>query len=269
MSGPARLLRGASYLFRGLGTLLSGRGLMRWALLPIVLNLFLFVLATALAVWAAAHYTGSAAGDSWWSTPLSVLAALGVLALLLVVGFFTFGVLAALLAAPFNEILSQSTERLLTGRSGEAGQAALLAELCRAMVGAGKLLGIELAAILLCLPVMIVPVVGTVLGPVLFTAQGSFFLALSFMDYSLDRRRLGARQKLAFCRRHLAEVIGFGLLIYAAMLLPLVNILAIPVAAVGGTRLVLDLGAPVAGAAQSPGARSSEVAGSAPSSPGG
>lgn len=239
MSGPGRFLRGAAWLPRGAGTVLAGRGLLRWAVLPILASLFAFVILLAGAVWLAAHFAGQAGGGGW-GTLWGWLAGVGAFLVVIVAGFFTFGMLAALVAAPFNEILSQATERLLTGSTGEVRDRSFAADMLRAALAAARLFALEVLAAALCLLLFLVPVAGAVLSPVLFAAQGAFFLALAFLDYPLDRRKLGVRGKLAFCRRHAAEVMGFGAAVYLVMMVPLLNVLMVPAAAAGATRLYLD-----------------------------
>ena len=256
MTGIGRFFKGTGYLFRGASTLLTGRGLWRWALLPLIINFVLFAAVGAFGVWAAFHYTGGAAGESWWATLLALLAAALTLAAYFLVGFFTFGLVANLLASPFNELLSQGTERLLTGATGEIKDRVLAAEMLRAALAALKLFALEMAITVPALLALLIPVV----GPVLLALLGGFFLALAFLDYPLDRRKLGVKQKLAFCRRHRAEAMGFGLTVYAAMLVPFLNVLMIPAAAVGATRLYLDLSA-----SEGPAPSSGEASDSPPS----
>ena len=237
MGRIGRFLSGASFLFRGFYTLLKGGRIRRWAIAPLVLNALLFVVLLAFGVWAAVHYTGEATGDSWWGSVLQVLAAFGAVAVMVTVTFFTFGMVAALAAAPFNELISQGTERILTGDTGEIRDRAFLSEMLRAGFAALKMFLLEMAVVIPAMVLLLIPVA----GPLLFAVPAGFFMALTYMDYSLDRRKLGVGSKLSFCLKHFAEVMGFGTLVYACMLVPFLNVLTVPVAAVGGTRLFLRL----------------------------
>ncbi len=268
MGRIGRFLSGASFLFRGLSTLLKGGRIRRWAIAPLVLNALLFMLLLAFGVWAAVHYTGEATGDSWWGSLLQILAAFGAAAVMLTVTFFTFGMVAALAAAPFNELISQGTERILTRDTGEIRDRGFLSEMLRAGLSALKMFLLEMAVVIPAMFLLLIPVA----GPLLFAVPAGFFMALTYMDYSLDRRKLGVGSKLSFCLKHLPEVMGFGVLVYACMLVPFVNVLTVPVAAVGGTRLFLSLkGDDPRGGPQLPseaGAPPAPSAKGAPSSPG-
>jgi CysZ protein len=227
---------GVSCLFRGLADLATCPGMWPWALLPLVLNLLVFSLVLVAAVWAAAHYA-SGLSESGWGVLWGSLAGLAAFALVLLLSFFTFGLVAPVLAAPFNEMLSQQAERRLTGSTGELKDRPLATELLRAAWSATKLFLLEVAVVFPALLLLLIPFAGVVL----FAIPAGLFIALAYLDYPLDRRKLGVRQKLAFCRRHAAEVMGFGLTAYLVMMVPFLNVLMIPVAAVAGARLFVDL----------------------------
>jgi len=238
MGRTARFFKGVGYLFRGMGTLLAGPGLLRWGLLPVGINSLVFLALAVLAAVLAGHYGGQAA-EGTWGAVLGWLAGVVAFLVVVVIGSFTFGMIAVVIAAPFNEVLSQKTERLLTGSTGEVKDRSLAADMARAGLAAVKLFALEMLVILPALLLLLLPVIGAVL----FAVPAGFFLAMAYLDYPLDRRKLRLRDKLAFCRRHGAEVMGFGLAVYAAMLVPFVNVLMIPAAAVGATRLYLDAAA--------------------------
>ncbi len=239
MTSFKRFFAGAAYFFRGLGMLLTGRLPLRWAVAPVLLSLFVFLIVMVAAVWTAVHLSSQAADDAWSRTLWGSLGGFVVFALVLLIGFFTFGMLAAVVAAPFNELISQATERVLTGHTGEIKDRSFAADMLRATLAAVKLFLMEMVVVIPALLLLLIPVA----GPVLFALPAGFFLALAYVDYPLDRRKLGLRQKMAYGFRHLPEIMGFGLVAYLAMLVPFVNVLMIPVAAVGATRLFLDISA--------------------------
>jgi len=239
LSRPGALTRffgGSTYLFRGMGTLLAGSGMRRWAVCPLLINALVFSLVMVGGVWVAAHYASQLSETTWgvlWGSLAGVLAFL----MILIVCFFTFGLVAPVFAAPFNELLSQHTEMRITGTTGEFKDRAFAAEMLRALWSAIKMFMLEMTVVLPAMLLLLIPF----LGAVLFALPAGFFIALAYLDYPLDRRKLGVRRKLAFCRRHTADVMGFGILTYLVTMVPFVNVLMIPVAAVGATRLFLDL----------------------------
>ncbi len=231
-----RFFRGSTYLFRGMGTLLVGSGMRRWAILPLLVNFFVFAVVLVSSVWAAAHYASRLSETSWglvWGS----LGGLAAFLVILLICFFSFGLIAPVFAAPFNELLSQATEKRIAGDTGELKDRSFAAEMTRALWSAVKMFLLEMIVVLPAMLLLLIPF----LGAVLFALPAGFFIALAYLDYSLDRRKLGVRRKLSFCRRHTADILGFGIVTYAFMMIPFLNVLMIPVAAVGGTRLFLDL----------------------------
>jgi CysZ protein len=65
-------------------------------------------------------------------------------------------------------------------------------------------------------------------------------MSLQFTAYSMDRRFYTVAQRKAFQRHHRARTLGLGSMAFALMLVPVVNALFIPVAAVAGTMLFCD-----------------------------
>ena len=64
---------------------------------------------------------------------------------------------------------------------------------------------------------------------------------MQFFDYPLGRRRLTTRARYRFVNQHRAEAVGFGLAVFLTTLVPLLNFVMLPVAAVGATLLVRTL----------------------------
>ena len=112
--------RGAGYMLSGFGVLLSGKGMMRWALLPILISLALLVGAlVAAGFWAddVLLWLWPGAQELW--SVLFVLLAVVVFALLGLIGYLLVLALAPVLAGPFMDILSEKTEAMECGQQLE------------------------------------------------------------------------------------------------------------------------------------------------------
>ena len=70
---------------------------------------------------------------------------------------------------------------------------------------------------------------------------GALGLAWGLFDYPLTLRGLAARQRLAFMRRHLPAVIGFGTCFSVLFWVPCFGILMLPIGVAGATRLYWTL----------------------------
>jgi CysZ protein len=76
---------------------------------------------------------------------------------------------------------------------------------------------------------------------VLGAGVGAFFLTLEFTDLTLARHGYRLRQRLQLLRHHPGLTAGFGLGTSLLLWIPVVNVLCVPIAVVGGTALALSL----------------------------
>ena len=102
-------------------------------------------------------------------------------------------------------------------------------------------LGLFLAGFALLLPLNLFPPIGTAIYGGAFTVLTLFFLGWEYLDFSMERWHLGfgAKRKLAF--GNLGALLSFGAGAILLLVIPLVNLLAIPVCVIGGTLLICDL----------------------------
>jgi CysZ protein len=170
-------------------------------------------------------------------TTLAVLA----YAALVVLGYFMFLPLASLVAAPFNESIAEAVEELLSGRRPPgASLARLLSDLGRTVVHElRKLVRYLLLAGILALAAVLLPGVGPVIALV-----GGFYLAARFaaydaLDATLSRWGWSYDRKVGFLRGRRALCLGLGAVIAALLVVPIVNALAMPLAAASGALLTV------------------------------
>lgn len=236
---------GIGDVWRGL-TFLAGRPrLWPWAILPFILNIVMF----AGLMWLGWHFFSPwvgewlPAGDRvWWRETLGWLLRVlyWIVSGLIVV--FLFVPLATIVAAPFNDILSEHVERIYAG-AGVDDAFSLRAIARSVWIGTWtsvRLALTTLALIVIALPLYLIPVLGSWLGPAAQAFITIRFLSLEFTSYSMDRRCYTYRQKNHFLRVHRARTIGMGTMAFLLMLVPVVNALFIPVSAVAGTLLFCD-----------------------------
>jgi len=218
--------------------------LLKYALIPFLINVLVF----GLAVYLSWHY-GEVflnqvipKGEAWYWALLFYLS-LGLLGFLLILlAIFTFTVVGALIAGPFNEALSEKTEEILVGRVSESADPdrgslfnffRLLRRTSFSLFESLKEVSF-FALIGLCTFFFnFIPGLGTALN----TLWIWIFLAFEFLSYPLSRRDYSFRQKRQIVWRHLSLALGFGLGVFLILLIPLLNFVCIPVSVVGGTLL--------------------------------
>jgi CysZ protein len=233
---PAPVLSGPQYLSEGLKLVLSP-GLRLFVLLPLAVNLILFV---ALVGFAVQQFSGwvdvfMPSLPSWLSFLEYVLWPLFVVLVLLMV-FFTFTMLANIIAAPFNGFLAEKVEVVVRGEDTlpPFRWAELLAMVPRTLGREMRKLGYFLPRAIGLLILTFIPVVNLIAAP-LWLLFGVWTMAIQYIDYPADNNKMSWPDMLAWLREKRWQSLGFGGITYAVLLIPFVNILMMPAAVAGAT----------------------------------
>ncbi len=230
------LANGAGYLIQGV-RLITHPKLRAFILVPILINLLIFVAVTAVLI---QQFDGALAWlmgllPSWLSFLAWILWLLFAITVLVVYGY-SFSIITNLIAAPFYGILAEKVELLLTGHCAESETLAQMVP---------RTLGRELAKLwyfivrgigiaLLMLALSFIPLVN-ILVPVIGILWGAWSMAIQYVDYAADNNRwpfVAMRRQL---RGNLFSCYGFGGLVMLGTMVPLVNIFIMPAAVAGGT----------------------------------
>ena len=232
----APTLTGPQYLAQGLKLVLSP-GLRLFVLLPLAVNTLLFIGMIALAMqqfggWVDTFMPGL---PSWLSFLEYVLWPLFVV-LVLVIMFFSFTLLANIIAAPVNGFLAEKVEVVLRGRDDfpPFSWAELTAMVPRTVGRELRKLAYFLPRAIPLLLLTFIPLINLIAIP-LWLLFGVWMLAIQYVDYPADNNKLSWQDMLAWLREKRWQSLGFGGIIYAALLVPGLNILMMPAAVAGAT----------------------------------
>ena len=160
--------------------------------------------------------------------------------LLLLIIFFTFSIIANLLAAPFNGVLAEAVETKLLG--GTVPNLSVNEIIKDTPVMIWNEIRKIIYLLLWMVPLFIlswIPVINIV-APVLWVAFSSWILAIDYHDYPMGNHLLKFPQQRALLRQKRSLALGFGLATLGATMIPFVNFLVIPAAVAGATALYLD-----------------------------
>jgi CysZ protein len=150
-----------------------------------------------------------------------------------IVVFFTFTPIANIVAAPFNALLAERIEAVLTGKSLESNTNFTEIAISSIRSQLGKLIHLLLWSLGLLL-ISFIPVINLV-SPFLWIIFGSWLLSLEYFDYPMgnhdlsfsnQKKRLGQRRGLA---------LGFGGSVMVLTTIPLINFVVMPLAVAGAT----------------------------------
>lgn len=231
---------GAGYFLSGL-KLITQRGIRRYVLIPLFINIILFgglIVVGINQFEALLHWLLPTLPDwlQWLDWLLWIFFALATL----LIAFYTFTLVANLISAPFNGYLASAVERHLTGRepvsAPSGGLRGALAETGATLrQEAGKLFYLASRS----LPVLIlfvIPVINLA-APVIWLLLSAWMLALEYMDFPMGNHgiRFAATRKRLARKRMLT--LGFGSAAMMGTLIPLFNLIVIPVAVAGATAM--------------------------------
>ncbi|SCY51467.1 sulfate transporter CysZ [Pseudomonas flexibilis] len=230
------VLSGPQYLRQGLSLVLSP-GLRLFVLLPLLINLVLFAVLIGLAVqqfgqWV--DYFMPSLPD--WLAFLEYLLWPLFVALVLLIVFFTFTLLANLIAAPFNGFLAEKVEVVVRGQDSfpTFSWGELAAMVPRTLGRELRKLAYFLPRVLALLILSLIPGLNVLAAP-LWLLFGIWMMAVQYIDYPADNNKLGWNEMLDWLRARRWQSLGFGGITYAALLVPGLNILMMPAAVAGAT----------------------------------
>jgi CysZ protein len=221
------------YLFKGLN-LLASTELRRFVLIPILINVVLYGVALLLGYYYLSDLInqfipGWLSWLSWILWPLFFVS-------FIIAGFFTFTVLANLLASPFYGRLSAKTLVLITGQPSVIEEQPLVKVMLAELKRAGYLLSRALPLIILS----IIPGIN-VLAPFLWALFGAWGMALEYFAYPLENAGVLFSEQKQLVGSVRLGALSFGGVAAMGLTLPVINIVIAPAAVIGATLYVNEL----------------------------
>jgi CysZ protein len=188
----------------------------------------------------------SPTGEGWLATVARYLhSALGwVLAIaIFLIGVIAVALTSSVVAAPFNDALSEAVERIQGSKSASSlTLMGVLRDLRRTLVLECAKLSLYLVVMV---PLFVLSLTVPVAGPAIYAVVAFYFttiyFALDYVDWPASRRGLGLRKRIGLLAHHFGAMLGFGIGVWLFMYIPLLNLLFMPGAVAGGTLLFLDL----------------------------
>ena len=234
-------LAGAAHFLRGF-RLMVQPGVRKWMVIPLLLNILVFAGGIAagaagfaeLVAWVQTATPGWLDWLAWLLWPLFVVAALLVV-------FYAFTLVAALVAAPFVGPLAAAVEHHLTGTTPEDGEGGITALATGAVADVGaevRKLGYFAVRAVPLLLLFVIPVVN-VLAPVAWFLFGAWTLSQEYLDAPLGNRGLRFPDQRPVLGQRRWTVLGFGAAAAVATAIPVLNFLVLPAAVAGATSLAV------------------------------
>lgn len=261
VKAPVGFVAGATYPIQALFYLLRNPSLLGYVFVPIVVNIVFGITlyvgllrpglreAQVLGLNLDSRLDRLVADFPRWLNGLGflgdalgvVLSGLLVLVLLLLTGLLLvqFGVI---LGAPWYGQLSEQLEKRRLGALPQlqSGGLAIVRDIWRALAFEVKKLVLAGGLAFGFLLLNFVPGIGTIVASVGWIAIAALTVCFDFLDAPLERRRLRFRDKLKIILDSLPASASFSLVCLAAVSIPIVNFVTIPLCVAGGTLFFCD-----------------------------
>ncbi|MEY3289371.1 MAG: sulfate transporter CysZ [Pseudomonadota bacterium] len=215
------------YLFKGI-KLLTSPQLRAFILIPVLINIVLYSAALLLGYYYISDLINQFIPSwlqwlSWILWPLFFIS-------FFIAGFFTFTVLANLLAAPFYGKLSAKTLVLITGQSS----ATIEQPLIKVMMAEAKRAGYLLTRALPLVIVSFIPGIN-VIAPFLWALFGAWGMALEYLAYPLENSGVLFSEQKQLIKSIRLGALSFGGVAVMGLTIPVLNIIVAPAAVIGAT----------------------------------
>jgi len=246
-TSSSKQLSGSGYFIKGF-ELIRLKGIRRFVFIPLTINLILFSVAFYFMFIQLDHYMSLLDnwlwdGLKWLSTLIWPLLVVTVLVLF----SFLFSTIANWIAAPFNGLLSEKVELMLIAKSDPtnaqnnrnmlSGVNEIVKDVPRTLHREWRKLAYYLPrAIGFFILMLILPVIGQVIW-FLFTA---WMMAIQYKDYPFDNHKIPFDQMRSILRQHQGLSYSFGITVAVFAMIPIVNLVVMPVAICGATALWVD-----------------------------
>lgn len=171
---------------------------------------------------------------SWIMWPLAVL-------LVLIVVMYAFSTLANLLAAPFNGLLAEKTEALLTNVSPNSKETVWGAckQIPRIFMKELHKLGFQVKWLIVLLIISLIPGLN-IIAPLCWFCFSAWMTALEYCDYPMDNHAYSFVQVREAVGTQRWSCFSFGALVMLGNMVPLLNLLMMPAAVCGSTLLWVE-----------------------------
>ncbi|MGQ0286995.1 sulfate transporter CysZ [Pasteurellaceae bacterium 22721_9_1] len=241
MLDQQQIKSGVHYFLMGYN-LIKQKGLRRFVIMPILLNILLMIGLFWLFITQISGMIDWVMGflPSWleWLSSIMFIMSLGMI---LVFFYFSFTMLSGFIAAPFNGLLAEKVEKMLTGENlADVTMADFVRDIPR-------MLKREWQKLLYSLPIYIalflfgfMPILGQTIVPILGFVFAAWMMAIQYCDYPFDNHKIAFPTMHAKLKENRIQSLTFGGLVSLCTLVPIINLVVIPIAVCGATAMWVE-----------------------------
>jgi CysZ protein len=232
---------GVVYLMQGLRLIIHPK-LRIFALMPLTINIIIFAgafwfLFSSIMEWIESYIDALPDFLSW----LSYLFWPFLIFTILFACSFLFSTVANLIAAPFNGLLAEKTERILTNETlNDSSFSEIIKDLPRILTRELQKIAYFLPRMLLCAVIFFIPVIGQTIAPFIWFVFAGWMMAIQYSDYPFDNHKVPFKTMRKILSQRLGKNLTFGMLVSFFTTVPLINFIIMPIAVCGATAAWVD-----------------------------
>ncbi len=240
MSIYQEILEGIHY-FRTGWNLILRRGLRRFVVMPILLNILFLISLIWIFFNQIDHQVEAFMSifPDWlnWLNHIIVFLAISVI---LFIYYFIFNSLSGFFAAPFNGLLSEKVEEILTGQKLDASLMSVIKDFPRTFKREWLKIKHILPRIILLFFLGFIPFIGQFIIPIIIFVFAAWSQAIQYCDYPFDNHKIPFFTMKNTLKKKTYATLSFGMLIMICTFIPFINFVIIPVAICGATAMWVD-----------------------------
>jgi CysZ protein len=232
---------GVGYFFKG-WSLAFSPGIKRFVFLPIIANV---VVMSILFYWFFHTISGMVDwGLSYmpsWLHWLGYILILMVILMLVVLFCYFFSTITNIIAAPFNGLLAEQVEAQLTGiPAPDISWISIIKDLPRIL---GRELHKLANYLLWAIPILLtyfIPVIGQSITPVVWFLFTAWQINIQYADYAFDNHKITFQRMSELLKQDRGDNLTFGILVSFFTMVPVLNLIIMPIAVCGATAMWVD-----------------------------
>jgi len=176
-----------------------------------------------------------------WMQWLSYVATFIVFVIFGILFCYFFSTITNIIAAPFNGLLAEQIEAYLTGSPApDTSIWSLIKDIPRIMVREIKKL---IYYIVWCIPLLFtsfIPLFGQFITPILWFIFTAWMINIQYADYAFDNHKVTFYRMRQLLQQDKLDNTCFGILVSFFTMIPILNLIIMPVAICGSTAIWVD-----------------------------
>ncbi|WP_081303093.1 sulfate transporter CysZ [Gilliamella sp. App6-5] len=232
---------GIEYFLKG-WSLAFSPGIKRFVFLPLIANI---VVMSALFYWFFTAISGMVdRGVTYmpsWLHWLGYIIVFIVILILVILFCYFFSTVTNIIAAPFNGLLAEQVEAKLTGiPAADMSWMSIIKDLPRIF---GRELQKLFNYLIWAIPILLtyfIPVIGQSVTPVIWFLFTAWQINIQYADYAFDNHKITFHRMRELLKQDRGDNIIFGIIVSFFTMVPLLNLIVMPVAVCGATAMWVD-----------------------------